>query len=356
MLSFKWWLLFAGLAFSAQLQATPPLTTISDTLYNADGTLFNGVLTISWPQFEASDTSNVAANLIQVSVDNGVLYVQLIPTTNADTAAVYTVTFATEGVVEFTETWAVAPSDIPLRVRDVLLPPGSITGSAPAVVTIIGIADVTGLQAALNLRALIGATFTPSRTAIIDATGAIDGAAGNLSDCMHVDGTSAPCGSGSGGSLSFVDAETPAGAVNGANASFTLANAPNPAASLALFLNGLLQDQGFDYTLSGNTITFATAGVPQNGDRLLASYRLAVSIPGVGFVDQETPSGAANRVNTTFALSQIPGPSLSLMVFLNGLLMSVGVDYTLSGSTITFLTASVPQSGDILRCSYRTAQ
>jgi hypothetical protein len=224
------------------------------------------------------------------------------------------------------------------------------------VVTTISIADVTGLQAALNLRALIGTTFAPSRTAIIDATGAIDGAAGNLSDCMHVDGTSAPCGSGSGGSLSFVDSETPAGAINGVNASFTLANAPNPAASLALFLNGLLQDQGFDYTLSGNTITFATAGVPQNGDRLLASYRLAVSIPGVGFVDQETPTGAANGVNTTFALSQIPSPSLSLMVFLNGLLMSVGVDYTLSGSTLTFLTASVPQSGDILRCSYRTAQ
>src|ERR1700722_20656195 len=107
MLSFKWWLLFAGLAFSARWQAPPPLPTISDTLYNADGTLFNGVLTISWPQFEASDTSNVAANTITVQVTNGVLYVQLIPTTNANTGAVYTVSFASEGVVEYTETWAV---------------------------------------------------------------------------------------------------------------------------------------------------------------------------------------------------------------------------------------------------------
>jgi hypothetical protein len=171
---------------------------------------------------------------------------------------------------------------------------------------------------------------------------------------MHVDGTSAPCGASSPGT--FVDAEVPTGAVNGVNAAFTLANSPNPAASLTLFLNGLLQDQGDDYTLAANVITFATDGLPQTGDILVASYRLGVSIAGVGFVDQETPTGATNGVNTAFTLSQSPSPSASLTVFLNGLRMSAGVDYTVSGTGITFATASVPQSGDILRCSYRTAQ
>jgi hypothetical protein len=355
MLSFKWWLLFACLAFSAKLQATPPLTTISDTLYNADGTLFNGVLTISWPAFEASDTTQIAAGTLTVQVTNGVLYVQLVPTTNANTGAVYTVTFASEGVVEYTETWAVPPSNIPLRVRDVLVPNGTISGSGPPVTTIISIADVTGLQAALNLYPLIGTTFAPSRTAIIDSTGAIDGATGNLSDCMHVDGTSGACGAGGGSSVTFVDAETPAGAINGTNSSFTLVNPPNPPASLTLFLNGLLQDQGGDYTLASNMITFATGATPQSGDILLASYRLGVSIPGVGFVDQQIPTGATNGVNNTFTVSQTPSPSTSLSVFLNGLLMSIGVDYTFSGTTITFLPASVPQSGDILLCSYRTS-
>jgi hypothetical protein len=353
MLSLKWWLLFAGLAFSAQLQATPPLTTISDTLYNADGTLFNGVLTITWPAFEASDTSNVAAGTITVQVNNGVLYVQLVPTTNANTGAVYTVTFASLGVVEFTETWAVPPSTISLRVRDVLVPAGTVSGSGPPVVTLINIADVTGLQAALNVRAIIGTTFAPSRTAVIDATGAIDGAAGSLSDCMHVDGTSAPCGTG--GSATFVDAETPGGAINGANGSFTLANTPSPAGSLTLFLNGLRQDQGVDYTLAANVITFATGAKPQTGDILVASYRLAASIPGVGFVDQAIPTGVVNGVNTAFTLSQSPSPTASLTVFLNGLLQTAGVDYTAVGTAITFLSASVPQSGDILLCSYRTA-
>jgi hypothetical protein len=357
MLSLKWWLLFAGLAFSAQLQATPPLTTISDTLYNADGTLFNGVLTITWPAFEASDTTAIAAGTLTVQVNNGVLYVQLVPTTNANTGAVYTVTFASEGVVEFTETWAVPPSTIPLRVRDVLVPNGTVSGSGPTVTTIISIADVTGLQAALNLYVPIGTSFAPSRTAIIDATGALDGATGNLTDCMHVDGTSGPCGTGgSGGSGMFVDAETPAGTINGTNGSFTLANTPSPAASLTLFLNGLLQDQGVDYTLAANTITFAPASLPQTGDILRANYRLAVSLPGIGFVDQVTPTGAINGVNTAFTLSQTPSPSASLTVFLNGLLMSAGVDYTLAGTTITFASASVPQTGDILLCSYRIAE
>ena len=34
-------------ALSSKLEATPPLTTISDTLFNADGTLFNGLVVIT---------------------------------------------------------------------------------------------------------------------------------------------------------------------------------------------------------------------------------------------------------------------------------------------------------------------
>src|SRR5579864_9239471 len=129
--------LLGVLALSSKLGATPPLTTISDTLFNADGTFFNGVVLIPWPSFEASDTSNVAAETLNVPISNGVLYVQLVPTTNADTAAVYTVQYTSLGVTQFSEAWAVPPSAIPLRVRDVRLPAGSVSGSAPTVATII---------------------------------------------------------------------------------------------------------------------------------------------------------------------------------------------------------------------------
>lgn len=68
-----------------------------------------------------------------------------------------------------------------------------------------------------------------------------------------------------------VSGETPSGAVNGTNAVFTLADAPSPAASLMLFLNGILQRAGgHDFTLSGSTVTFAEA--PPSGSVLLAHY------------------------------------------------------------------------------------
>jgi hypothetical protein len=352
MLSLKRWLLLAGLVCGAKLEATPPLTTISDTLFNADGTPFNGVLTISWPSFEASDTSNVAAEIERIQVNAGILFLQLVPTTNANTAALYSVQYSNFGVTQFSETWGVPPSILPLRVRDVRIAPGSITGSGPPAATIINISDVTGLQTALNVRTVVGTGFGISRSAVIDATGAIDGAVGNLGDCLHVDGTSGPC---STFSTTFIDGEIPAGTLDGSNSSFVLANVPNPAPSLAVYRNGLLLRQGGDYTLANNTVTFLTGAVPQANDILAASYRLSVSIPGVSFIDQETPTGAINGVNAAYTLSQSPSPSASLAVYRNGVRLTTGVDYTAVGPAITFVTL-VPQSGDTLLCSYRIAQ
>ncbi len=62
----------------------------------------------------------------------------------------------------------------------------------------------------------------------------------------------------SGSAINFGDNETPAGTFDGVNDDFTLANAPNPANSLMLYLNGVFQTQGSDYTLSSLTITFTT--------------------------------------------------------------------------------------------------
>jgi len=122
-----------------------------------------------------------------------------------------------------------------------------------------------------------GAGFALGRTAVINTAGQIDAAAGNLSDCMRVDGSSGPCGgSGGGGVLpSFSDGEVPVGTVNGANTAFTLAFAPSPAASLELYLNGLRMEAGTDYQIVGNALTFLTVSTPQTGDLLLASYRYA---------------------------------------------------------------------------------
>ena len=78
---------------------------------------------------------------------------------------------------------------------------------------------------------------------------------------------------GSGSATNFTDNETPGGAINGVNLTFTLASAPNPAGSLRLFRNGLLMDPGGDYTLSGSSITFIAVSTPRTGDSLAAYYR-----------------------------------------------------------------------------------
>lgn len=76
----------------------------------------------------------------------------------------------------------------------------------------------------------------------------------------------------SGASLSFSDAETPSGSVNGSNVTFTLANSPSPATSLSLYVNGALQTPGGeDYSLSGATITMVNA--PLTGSIIRAWYR-----------------------------------------------------------------------------------
>jgi len=363
MFSFKRWFGCVAIAAGSALAQTPALTTIQDVLYTADGNRFAGMATITWKNFEASDTTNVVPQVNRLLIVNGILYVQLIPTTNANSPASYMVQYNAAGKIQFTEYWLVPPSTTPLRVRDVRLGSGGVTtpggsNGGTGGSTTVQISDVTGLQSALNQRLPMGTGFTASRAAVINALGAVDGAAGNLTDCVHVDGSSGPCGNGSGGgtSATFVDAETPSGAMNGSNNTFTLANPPNPSASLALFRNGMLLRPNVDYALSTRSVTFYTGTLPQSGDSLVASYRLAVSLPGVGFVDGETPAGALNGVNNVFTLSQIPNPAASVAVFRNGVFQKLGTDYNVNNNTITFLAGSIPQAGDILLSSYRIAQ
>ena len=270
---------FAILALLAVAAGTaagqPALTTIQDILYRADGTRFTGTMFIRYNSFLAGDTSNIATANLTLPIVNGVLRVQLVPTTTASAGAQYTITYNSQGIDQFTEIWAVPPSTIPLRVRDVRVSSGTVIGPEP-VLAPIQISDVTGLPNELSVRPMKGVGFGIGRAAVINQAGQIDSASGNLGDCVRVDGSSGPCGGGGGApGGSFADAEIPAGAVNGSNTVFTLASTPSPASSLELYRNGLLMLQGADYQISARTITFFLASVPQTGDLLVASYRFA---------------------------------------------------------------------------------
>lgn len=68
-----------------------------------------------------------------------------------------------------------------------------------------------------------------------------------------------------------VENEVPAGTINGVNAAFELADVPR-ASSLMLYVNGLLQANGGDFTLSETTITFLAGAIPETGDVVRATY------------------------------------------------------------------------------------
>src|SRR5260370_6230355 len=143
MLSFKRSALLL-LGAAALLTGQPALTSIRDTLYRADGTRFNGTLFITWSSFQAGDTSNIATANLTLPIVNGVLKVQLVPTTTASAGAQYNIMYNSQRRNQFTEIWAVPPSNITLRVRDVRVSSGTIV-RPPPVTTAIQIPDVLGL-------------------------------------------------------------------------------------------------------------------------------------------------------------------------------------------------------------------
>lgn len=283
-------------------EGAPPLTTIQDTLYKADGSTFEGTLAINWKSFEAPDASSIPTNNLSIRVVKGIVNLKLVPTTTAPSPAYYSVRYVTDGAVQYTEYWSVPPSASRLRVRDIRVtwPPesGAVGGGQ---VGNIQLPDVEGLAEELSIRPTKGLSYLASRAAVIGSTGELESAAGDPNDCVRVDGSAGPCGAPL---PSFVDGETPSGVIDGVNLSFTLSGTPEPVASLQVFRNGLLQKRGTDYTISGSSLVFVPASVPQAGDLLLAYYRQAPALIGA--------IGIKSR-NGSFALASVPKPANSLL-------------------------------------------
>ncbi len=78
-------------------------------------------------------------------------------------------------------------------------------------------------------------------------------------------------------------------------------------------------------------------------------YQLDQQVGGI-FADEETPAGTINSINVTFTLAHTPVAG-SVKLFLRGLRMKRGLDYTISGATITMI--NVPLTGDALLADYR---
>jgi len=299
---------FCGLAWSQT-----GLTTIQDTLFKADGTKFDGTLTIQWVTFDVNNVGTVVQQSTTVSVVNGNLQVQLAPNATAPSPAnVYTVLYQSDGRDQFTETWTVPANPVPLKVALVRIGTQAISGTgvgtgATGGQTPITESTVVGLQADLAQRPLKGVGFGTNAVAVVNDSGQIETAVGDVGNCVFVDGTTGPCSQ-----PTFADAETPGGTVDGTNNTLTLANTPL-GSSLMLFRNGLYMTPAFDFTLTGSSIQFAPGAIPQPGDTLTAYYRVDTSAQG--FIVSLTSAGGTIHTVPAQVICSMAGASTSATVF-----------------------------------------
>ena len=122
------------------------------------------------------------------------------------------------------------------------------------------------------------------------------------------------------------------------------------AESILVFLNGVLQDDGVDYTATnGTSVVFGTALAANDEVRIVAFTNVTTS----GSLQDPTKLDAITTVNAQAAYSltlnssaYTPSSQNALIVSLNGITQEPGDSFTISGSTITFSPALV--TGDVV--------
>ena len=143
-----------------------------------------------------------------------------------------------------------------------------------------------------------------------------------------------------------------------ANAAVTTAKIAANAITLGLMGWGTAKG---DIVVAESSTTYTNLAVGTNGQVLTADSTQASGVGcetilgAANFVNGEVPTGTINGTNTTFTLANTPSVAASVHVYVNGLrqFLGTGNDYTFSGTTITFLTGAVPQTGDILFVDYQ---
>ena len=147
----------ASSALVAAPQSGPPLTSVVDTVYMANGTPATGVLLITWPAFVTAGGTAVAPGSLNVSLGtNGALNVALTPNAGATPANTYfTVVYQLQPSEVRTEYWVV-PTTSPATLAQVRTTPGSGTAAQPVSMQYVN----TALAAKANDNTVVHLTGT----------------------------------------------------------------------------------------------------------------------------------------------------------------------------------------------------
>ena len=125
---------------------------------------------------------------------------------------------------------------------------------------------------------------------------------------------------------------------------------------LNAYLNALSTSVGSVTSTIGNynsTVTGLNNSISNLTDRVNSLQIIAANPNSGTVIEGETPMGIIDGANSSFTITTTPTAASSLMVFRNGILQSLNVDYSFANKTVSFSTGSLPQSGDRLQVSYR---
>ena len=111
----------------------------------------------------------------------------------------------------------------------------------------------------------------------------------------------------------------------------TTINAGRSVNDVIVTVNGLIFVPTTDYTISGTTLTFAAA--PGAGNEISIRY---LPLSGSATYTNTTATGDGSTTTVTIAAGRT---AADLIVTVNGVLMTPADDYSVSGTTLTFVTA-----------------
>src|ERR1700681_4258057 len=188
-----------GLTSSTRLQAQgPALTTISGTVYRADGTAASGTVLISWPTFQSAEGDAVAAGNLSVTIGPlGAFTAQLVPNVGASPAGTYyVVVFQLDDGTVRTEYWAV-PATSPTTIAAVLTTPGTGLGNLVATQQYVNTAVATRALDATVVHLAGTETITGAKRFALPPALPAPAGANDAANKGYVDAAVANVGSGS---------------------------------------------------------------------------------------------------------------------------------------------------------------
>ena len=119
------------------------------------------------------------------------------------------------------------------------------------------------------------------------------------------------------------------------------------AGSIMVFLNGVLQDDGVDYTATNGTSVVFTNALAANDEVRIVSISSTASVHDPSKLDAiTTVNGQAAYSLTLNSSAYTPSHQNALIVSVNGITQEPGDSFTISGSTITFSPALA--TGDVV--------